>query len=41
MTTQVLGVADTPEALWIRWSNGKEQIVPITANSWDITVRPE
>jgi hypothetical protein len=40
-TTQILGVADTPEALWIRWASGKEQIIPIAPNSWDIAVRPD
>jgi enediyne biosynthesis protein E4 len=40
-TIQVLGLAETPEAIWIRWSDGKEQTIPITANVWDIVVRPE
>ncbi len=40
-TTQVLGLADAPAALWIRWTSGKEQTIPIAANSWDIAVRPE
>jgi hypothetical protein len=39
--TQVLGLAEKPEALWIRWPDGKEQIVPIAADSWNISVRPE
>jgi hypothetical protein len=40
-TIQVLGLAETPEAIWIRWSGGKEQTIPIAANLWDIAARPE
>ncbi len=37
--TQVLGCSETPQALWIRWPGGKEQIVPIDNNSREIIVR--
>jgi hypothetical protein len=40
-TIQVLGLMGKPEALWIRWKDGKEQTIPIAADSWDIVARPE
>src|SRR5436309_10309016 len=35
---QVLGCAETPVALWIRWPGGKEQIVRLEDNQWDVRV---
>ena len=39
-TTQVLGCAERPAALWIRWPGGREQTVPIKENVWEINVTP-
>lgn len=39
-STQVLGLAEAPKELWVRWADRKEQNVPIGADSWEITVRP-
>ena len=36
--TQILGLAETPEALWIRWPGGKEQTVPVENNARDLRV---
>jgi len=38
---QVLGRADEPTALWIRWpgGEGREQVVPLTAGQREVTVR--
>ncbi len=35
---QVLGCAEAPVALWIRWPGGKEQIVRLEDNQWDVRV---
>ena len=35
---QVLGCAESPVALWIRWPGGREQTVRIEDNVWDIHV---
>ena len=35
---QVLGLAEPPAALWIRWPGGKEQTVRLQADTWDIRV---
>jgi hypothetical protein len=32
--TQVLGLQESPTALWIRWPGGKEQTVPIKDQEW-------
>jgi hypothetical protein len=40
-TTQILGLAEPPEAIWVRWTGGKEQTIPIAENLWDIVARPE
>jgi hypothetical protein len=34
---QVLGCAQTPVALWIRWPGGKEDAVPLQPNTWDVS----
>jgi hypothetical protein len=36
--TQVLGCAEEPVALWIRWPGGKEQTVPVEKGQWDVPV---
>jgi len=36
--TQVLGCAQTPGALWIRWPGGREETVPLENNVWDLSV---
>lgn len=36
--TQVLGCAEDPVALWIRWPGGKEQTVQLQRNVWDVKV---
>jgi hypothetical protein len=33
---QVLGCAEAPVALWIRWPGGKEQTVPIEDQAWTV-----
>ncbi|PYJ80787.1 MAG: hypothetical protein DME22_23195, partial [Verrucomicrobia bacterium] len=35
---QVLGCAEPPVALWIRWPGGKEQTVRVETNLWDLRV---
>jgi hypothetical protein len=35
---QVLGLLESPVALWIRWPGGKEQTIPIKAQEWALTV---
>ena len=37
--TQVLGRSGNPEALWIRWPDGTEQVVPLTEEQWEIEAR--
>ena len=37
-SSQVLGLAEPPVALWIRWPGGEEQTIPIHPNSWDIHI---
>ena len=37
---QVLGRAGEPTALWVRWPNGKEQVMPLTTRQREVTVRP-
>lgn len=36
--TQVLGLARSPRALWIRWPGGREQTVPIDEQTWESRV---
>ncbi|MDB6041034.1 MAG: ASPIC/UnbV domain protein, partial [Verrucomicrobiales bacterium] len=35
---QVLGLAEPPVSLWIRWPGGKEQIVALEKNVWNLNV---
>ena len=35
---QVLGLAEPPEGLWIRWPGGQERTVPLRPETWDIRV---
>ncbi|MBM3835931.1 MAG: hypothetical protein FJ403_22240 [Verrucomicrobia bacterium] len=35
---QVLGLAEAPIGLWIRWPNGKEKIIALKDNVWDVHV---
>jgi hypothetical protein len=35
-SAQLLGLAESPVALWIRWPGGKEQTVPISDQIWDL-----
>ncbi len=35
---QVLGCAEVPLTLWVRWPGGQEQIVPLEKNVWDLRV---
>jgi hypothetical protein len=35
---QVLGVTNSPTALWIRWPGGKEQVVPLKIDAWEVSV---
>ena len=37
--TQVLGRAAEPQAIWIRWPDGKEETVTIKNSEWDIHVQ--
>ena len=37
-TVQVLGLAQEPVALWLRWPDGKEQTVPLEKNVWEVNV---
>jgi hypothetical protein len=37
-TTQVLGCAQEPVTLWIRWPGGTEQTVPLQKDLWDVNV---
>ena len=39
--TQVLGLAEAPTALWIRWPGGKEQTVPLDSQTWELHVRSD
>jgi hypothetical protein len=34
--SQVLGCAQAPAALWIRWPGGREEILPLEKNAWDV-----
>jgi hypothetical protein len=36
---QVLGILDTPGALWIRWPGGKEQTVHLQADQWELNLK--
>lgn len=36
--SQVLGLAETPAALWIRWPGGKEQIVSLQLDTWNLHI---
>ncbi|HEY5915616.1 MAG TPA: VCBS repeat-containing protein [Verrucomicrobiae bacterium] len=36
--TQVLGWAETPVALWVRWPNGRERTVPLQDKARDVRV---
>ena len=38
---QVLGLQESPVALWIRWPGGKEQTVPLKDQVWDVRVQFE
>lgn len=38
-SVQVLGLAETPEALWVRWPGGKEQTVRLPGAATDIRVK--
>jgi hypothetical protein len=38
---QVLGLAESPKALWIRWPGGKEQTLPLQDNVWDLKLNFE
>jgi hypothetical protein len=35
----LLGLAQRPEALWVRWPGGREQTVPLTENPLEVSVR--
>jgi hypothetical protein len=37
-SAQVLGLQETPMALWIRWPGGKEQTVPLKDPEWMLQV---
>jgi hypothetical protein len=37
-TTQVLGWAQPPVGLWIRWPGGKEELFPLGKDVWDVDV---
>jgi len=37
-TTQVLGCTEDRVALWIRWPGGREEIVPLEKNVWEVNV---
>jgi hypothetical protein len=34
----VLGLQESPVALWIRWPGGREQTIPIKDHEWDLRV---
>jgi enediyne biosynthesis protein E4 len=36
--TQVLGCAEAPVGLWIRWPGGREQTVPLERDVWEVNV---
>ncbi|MBI2946744.1 MAG: VCBS repeat-containing protein, partial [Verrucomicrobia bacterium] len=38
---QVLGCADRPAGLWVRWPSGKEQTVPLPGQTWELRVNSE
>ena len=38
---QVLGCAEAPGALWIRWPGGAEQTVPLDTQTWDLRVEQQ
>jgi enediyne biosynthesis protein E4 len=38
-SVQVLGLADRPDALRVRWPGGKEQTVPLNDEAWEIRVK--
>jgi hypothetical protein len=35
---QVLGLAEPPVGLWIRWPGGKEQTLPLTDQTWEVRI---
>jgi hypothetical protein len=35
---QVLGLQESPVALWVRWPGGKEQTIPIKDQEWALCV---
>jgi hypothetical protein len=37
-TTHVLGCANPPTGLWIRWPGGREEVVPVEKNTLDLEV---
>ncbi len=37
-SAQVLGLAQPPTGLWIRWPGGREQAVPLEPNTWTIRI---
>ena len=37
-SAQVLGLVDTPSAIWIRWPDGTERTVPVTESEWSFIV---
>jgi len=37
-SAQVLGLAEPPTGLWIRWPGGKEQTVPLQPDTWNIRI---
>ena len=39
-SAQVLGLAEPPAALWLRWPNGKEQSVPVRPDVWELRIGP-
>ena len=39
--TQVLGLAESPVALWIRWPGGKEQTIPLDGQTWELRLHSD
>ena len=37
-STQLLGLAETPEAIWVRWPGAKEQVAPVDANAKNVAI---
>jgi enediyne biosynthesis protein E4 len=33
---QVLGLSGTPLSLWVRWPDGRVQVVPLSENQWEV-----